>query len=293
MREKKFKNTDWLVGIISLLLLVIGLVALYSATQNTELDEFKKQIQWFIISIPFIILAYIIDYKLIVKFSPVLYIILAGLLVGVLFTEPISGASSWYKIGDFISLQPSELGKIIVIMFMALILYELQLKGKKEINKPWKLLIYFICWGIPIGLIIIQPDFGTAMAYITAMLFMLFVSGLDKKYIIVALLLVLISSQYIYGHLPTHAKSRIEIFLNPEKDPRGSGYNLIQSKLAIGAGQFLGMGFLKGNQTQLRIFVSKVYGFYIFSYWRRVWIYSCKYNSSSICNADYKINRNC
>lgn len=251
MREKKLKNTDWLVVIISLVLLIIGLAALYSATQNTELDEFKKQIQWFVISIPFIILAYVIDYKLIVKFMPLLYIILMGLLVGVLFTEPISGASSWYKIGESLSFQPSELGKIIVIMFMSLILYELQLKGKKEINKPWKLLAYFIGWGIPILLIIKQPDFGTAMAYITAMLFMLFVSGLDKKYIIVALLIVLISSQYIYGHLPAHAKSRIEIFLHPEQDPRGSGYNLIQSKLAIGAGQFFGMGFLKGNQTQL------------------------------------------
>ncbi len=90
MKEKRVKNTDWVVLIISILLLVIGLVALYSATQSTELDEFKKQIQWFAISVPFIMIVYIIDYRLIVKFSPVLYIVFIGLLVGVLYTKPIS-----------------------------------------------------------------------------------------------------------------------------------------------------------------------------------------------------------
>ena len=102
MREKRLKNTEWIVGIISLLLLAIGLVALYSATQSTELNEFKKQIQWFIISIPFMIIVYIIDYRLIVKLSPVIYVFFMILLVGVLFTEPISGASSWFQIGDFL-----------------------------------------------------------------------------------------------------------------------------------------------------------------------------------------------
>ena len=252
MKEKRLKNTDWLILIISIALLTIGLVSLYSATQNSELSEFKKQIQWFCISVPFIVLIYIIDYRLIVKFSPMLYVLLIILLIGVLFTKPINGARSWYKIGDFLSFQPSELGKIFFIMTLALVLYRLQLKGKKEINKPWKLFIYFLIAFIPIGLIAIQPDYGTAFAYIFAMLFILFVSGLDKKYIILAILLIVLIAPYVYNNvLPEHAKTRIEIFLEPEKDPRGAGYNLIQSKLAIGAGQFFGMGLLKGNQTQL------------------------------------------
>ena len=83
------------------------------------------------------------------------------------------------------------------------------------------------------------------------MLFMLFVSGLDKKYMVIAILAVVIATPYVVQHLPAHARARIEIFKNPESDPRGMGYNLIQSKLAIGAGQFLGMGLFKGNQTQL------------------------------------------
>ena len=251
MKEKRFKNTDWAVLIISLILLGIGLVALYSATQNTELDEFKKQIQWAVISIPFIIIVYFVDYKIIVKFAPVLYMVFILLLVGVLFTNPINGAKSWYKIGDSIAIQPSELAKIIVIMFMSFVLYKLQLKGKKEINKPWKLLIYFVFWALPIFLIYKQPDLGTALSYLTAMLFMLFVSGLDKKYMVLAIVIVALCTPYVVQHLPQHAKDRIEIFKDPESDPRGLGYNLIQSKLAIGAGQFLGMGVLKGNQTQL------------------------------------------
>ena len=251
MKEKRFKNTDWVVLIISLALLGIGLVALYSATQSTELFEFKKQIQWSLISIPFLILVYFVDYKLIVKFSPVMYIIFILLLVGVLFTAPINGARSWYSIGESFSIQPSELAKIVVVMFMSFVLYRLQLKGKREINKPWKLMLYFIFWGIPIFLIYKQPDLGTALAYATAMLFMLFVSGLDKKYMIIAILAIAICTPYVVQHLPAHAKARIEIFKNPESDPRGMGYNLIQSRLAIGAGQFLGMGILKGNQTQL------------------------------------------
>jgi len=251
MKEKRFKNTDWVVLIISLSLLGIGLIALYSATQNTELEEFKKQIQWAIFSIPFLIIVYFVDYKLIVKFSPVLYMIFILLLVGVLFTKPINGARSWYKIGDSLALQPSELAKIVVIMFLSFILYKLQLKGKREINKPWKLIVYFAFWILPIFLIYKQPDLGTALSYATAMLFMLFVSGLDKKYMVLAILIVVFCTPYVVNHLPAHARARIEIFRNPESDPRGLGYNLIQSKLAIGAGQFLGMGVLKGNQTQL------------------------------------------
>lgn len=251
MKEKRFKNTDWVVLMISLILLGIGLIALYSATQNTELDEFKKQIQWAIFSIPFLVIVYFVDYKLIVKFSPVLYILFILLLVGVLFTKPINGARSWYKIGDSLALQPSELAKIIVIMFMAFILYKLQLKGKREINKPWKLVVYAIFWALPIFLIYKQPDLGTALSYATAMLFMLFVSGLDKKYMVLAVIIVVMCTPYVVQHLPAHARARIEIFKDPESDPRGLGYNLIQSKLAIGAGQFLGMGVLKGNQTQL------------------------------------------
>ena len=252
MKNKKLKNTEWAVLIVSLLLFGIGLVALFSATQSTEYGEFKKQIQWFLISIPFFLVVCIIDYNLVIRFSPLFFTILLASLVGVLFTKPINGATSWFKIGDAIAIQPSELGKIVTILFWTMVLNQLQLKGKKEINKIWKLFIFLFAYAVPILLIVKQPDYGTAIAYTTAFLFMLFVSGLDKKYIILAITLVVIVVPVLYIYvLPNHAKSRIDVFLNPEQDPRGAGYNLIQSKLAIGSGQLLGMGIFKGNQTQL------------------------------------------
>ena len=249
---KKFiKNADWIVLIVSLALFIIGCFALYSATQTTELQEFKKQLMWFVISIPFLILVIILDYNLIIKFSPLLYLIGIGLLIGVLFTAPISGASSWIKIGDSFSFQPSEFAKVFTILFLSFVLNKLQIRGRNEINKPWKLLIFFMFLAIPVLLIIKEPDYGTAMAFITAMLFMLFASGIDKKYIIVSFLLIAVLAVPVYNRLPEHAKARVEAFIHPENDLRGSGYNAYQSKLAIGAGEFIGMGWLQGNQTQL------------------------------------------
>lgn len=265
MRNKKFKNTEWAIVIVSIMLFCIGLIALFSATQSTEYGEFKKQLQWFAFSIPVLIVVSIIDYNIIIRFSPLLFTILLVSLIGVLFTEPINGASSWFKIGDFLAIQPSELGKIVAILFWALVLNKLQLKGKREINKIWKLFLFMIAYLIPAFLIIKQPDYGTAAAYTVAFLFMLFVSGLDKKYIITALILVVILVPVSYMYiLPEHAKTRIDVFLNPELDPRGAGYNIMQSKLAIGSGQLVGMGLFKGNQTQLGFLSPKTTDF-IFS----------------------------
>lgn len=264
MGKKLLKNTEWIILIVSVILTIIGLVALFSATQSTELVEFKKQLQWILISIPFLILASLIDYNVIIRFSTLAYIVLIGLLIGVLFTNPINGARSWYKITESLSLQPSELGKVITILFLAFLMNKLQIRGRNEINKIWKLLIFLIMAAIPVFLIIKEPDNGTAVAYLVSIVFMLFASGIDKKYIFVALVAVAIAAPVIYNNLPEYAITRIQVFLNPEIDERGAGYNIIQSKLAIGAGEIFGMGLLKGNQTQLGFLYPKTTDF-IFS----------------------------
>ena len=262
MKKKLLKNMEWSILIVSILLVIIGLIALFSATQSTEYEEFKKQLKWLVISIPFLIVAMSIDYNILIRFSSLAYIVIIVLLVGVLFTEPINGASSWYKIGESFTFQPSELAKVVVILFLSFILNKLQLRGRKEINKFWKLLIFLVFAGLPIGLVLLQPDLGTAAAFITAIIFMIFVSGIDKRYIIAVLLITLISIPILYNYvLPDHAIRRIQVFLNPGLDPRGDGYNIIQSKLAIGAGQVLGMGYLEGNQTQLGFLYPKTTDF--------------------------------
>lgn len=251
MQKKMFKNFEWGILICTIILLAIGLVALFSATQNSDYEEFKKQIMWIGISIPVIVVVILVDYEILAKISPVIYGLSLISLVAVLFTEPINGATSWFNIGPF-SFQPAEFAKIAVVLFMANVMVKLQQKGRDEINRFCKLGIILATVAVPTLLIIKQPDYGTALAFLVALIFMLYVAGINKKYIITAVLLVVILVPLAYLFiLPDHAKARIDVYLNPNLDPRGDGYNIIQSKLAIGAGQIFGMGLFKGNQTQL------------------------------------------
>jgi len=253
MNIKKLKKIEWLIPICAIILCGIGLVALFSASYDSGLDEFKKQAMWMGISFILMIVAMFIDYKILVKLSPILYGLAIILLIAVLFTEPINGARSWFNIKDgLFSFQPAELCKIFVILFVAYVISVIQRKGKSEINRIPKLALILLTILVPVGLIIIQPDYGTAATYIISFLLMIFVAGIDKKYIITAIALVVIVVPVGYKFLlPEHAKERIDTFLNPEADPLGAGYNVLQSKLAIGAGQATGMGVLEGNQTQL------------------------------------------
>lgn len=261
MKKKFVKNMDWGILICSILLTFIGFVALFSATQNDNYEELKKQIMFFIICIPIVLIVISINYTFIARFSWVFYAIFIILLIGVLFTESINGASSWFDIGSF-SFQPAEMAKVFVILFESYVICRIQEKGRNEINKPLKLLLIITVIAVPVLLIIKQPDYGTAAAFLVAFLFMLYTAGIDKKYIIVSIILVAILLPLAYFYvLPEHAKTRIEVFLNPNLDPRGSGYNVIQSKLAIGAGELFGMGLLKGNQTQLGFLYPKTTDF--------------------------------
>ena len=248
---KKLKNIEWWILVLALLLCVIGFIALYSATQSDNFEYLRKQIIWFVISLIVMIIVAFIDYKIMVKISPILYGISIILLIAVLFTKSINGASSWFNIGGF-SLQPAEISKATVILFLSYVVATLQINGKEEINRIWKLAIILATVALPVLLIVLQPDFGTAITYIVSLIMVLFVAGIDKKYVISALILIVVGVPLIYRFvLPVHAKTRIDVFLNPESDPKGSGYNIIQSKLAIGAGELTGMGLLNGNQTQL------------------------------------------
>ena len=264
MRKKILKNIDWGIFICCILLSIIGMVALFSATYDSEDTSLQRQLMWFIICIPIVFIIIFIDYESIAKISPILYGGVLLLLIAVLFTDSVNGARSWFNFG-FLSIQPAEFAKIAVVLTLAFVLCRIQEKEKNDINKPTKLLIALAVVAIPVLLIIKQPDYGTAAAFLVATVMMLFTAGINKRYIIGTILLVVIAIPLLYFFvLPDHAKSRIEVFLNPESDPRGSGYNLKQSKLAIGAGQLTGMGLLKGNQTQLGFLYPKTTDF-IFS----------------------------
>ena len=252
MKNKMIKNIEWGILICCVILFIIGCISLYSATQETNFGELKRQITWSCISIPIMLVAIGVDYNIIAKFSPVFYGIFIILLIAVLFTESVNGATSWFSIAEGVKLQPSEFAKVFVIIFLAYVMSKVQERDKDQINKPLKLMGILAVVVVPVLLIVKQPDYGTAIAFIIATTLMLFVGGIHKKYIITTIAIIVIAIPLLYQFiLPEHAKTRIDVFLNPDLDPRGAGYNVIQSKLAIGSGKMFGMGLLKGNQTQL------------------------------------------
>ena len=158
MRKRELKNMEWWVLIIAIILCSIGLIALFSATQETEHDAFYKQIIWIGISLVVMVI-------FTVKASPIFYIVFLILLVAVLFTKPVNGATSWFDIG-FFSLQPSEFAKVFVILFMTYVITKIQAQKRENINKITKLFVILLTVAVPILLIIKEPDYGTAAAFI-------------------------------------------------------------------------------------------------------------------------------
>ena len=175
MKRKLLKNIEWGILICTILLIVISFVALLSATQNSDYDEFKKQIVWVLVSIPIMIIVILIDYDIFVKVSPVLYGASIIVLITVLFTDPINGASSWFSFGQF-TIQPAEFAKIAFVLFLAFVITKIQQKGRDEISRPLKLGLILLVAAVPILLIVKQPDYGTACAFVMGLIFILFVS---------------------------------------------------------------------------------------------------------------------
>ncbi len=263
MFKKIIKSIDYIIIAILIVLFIIGIIALYSANGGSQgnQSEAEKQVVWFFIGFTVMMAIVFIDYEWIAKLWIPIYIVSVISLIAVLFTAPVNGATSWFNVFG-VGIQPSEFAKIAIILGLAqiIVLY------KKKINKPLTLLCIILFAMIPIFLVVKQPDYGTAMVLVAILAFMLFLGGIDYKYIIVAAILAAISLPMLYNFiLPEHAKSRIEVFLNPQTDPQGAGYNIIQAKLAVGSGQLWGMGLFEGNQTQLRIFTNESYRFYICS----------------------------
>lgn len=256
MFKNLLKNTDYILIITIVVLFIIGVFGIYSAGYG-DVDgsntEYQKQIVWFSVVCFIIVFLWAIDTSAFEFIGYALYGVNLILLILVLAMPSIFGASSWFRIGS-ISYQPSELMKIGYILCAAKVMTIYT--ENKESPQPDKrksailLTIIALLFIVPLGLIILQPDFGTALVYIMITAFMIFKLGIKYRYIIAGILILVVLLPVIYNFLPAHAKTRIDVFLNPELDPLGDGYNAIQSKIAVGAGMFLGTGFLKGSQTQ-------------------------------------------
>ena len=245
MKNRILKNMEWPILICVIILTVIGCLELFSVGGQSEYAEFKKQILWFAISIPITVLIITIDYNIISKISPFLYVIMIGLLIGVLFTKPINGATSWYNIGS-VSFQPSEFAKIILILCTAVFLE----KNYENLNMPKVLAKLAVFLAVPVGLIVAEPDLSTSICVMATLFIIIFVGGLSLKLIgIMILILVPAFGGFIWyiqqDNLPqllkTYQINRILGFIYGSEYGASSDQQ-DNSVMAIGSGQLSGKG---------------------------------------------------
>jgi len=251
----KMKGFDKILFITVCILSIIGIFAIYSATYSYgTLSNVITQSGSFFLGLILMTLMTFFDYEQyegMIKYiaGVAIFLLLLVLIIG---QSGDWGAQSWIRIGS-IGIQPAEIAKIAFILTFS---YHLELVHEK-INKPKVLLGLLIHAIVPICLILLQPDAGSAMVFVFIFLIMLYIAGLSYKYIIPAGIIGLASLPVIYNFLSEFQKDRIRVFFNPESDPLFRGYNVIQSKIAVGSGQFWGTGYLKGTQTQLDFLPTK------------------------------------
>ncbi|HLR21522.1 MAG TPA: rod shape-determining protein RodA [Tissierellaceae bacterium] len=257
-KKKSFKRFDLVIFITVLALSIYGLIIIKSATLNRNPTRYlKQQGISIIIGIIIIFLLTMMDYRILGKLYMPIYIVSNIMLIIVLLIG-VGGAGAeefgarWIEIGGF-RFQPSEFVKIGIIISLAKFID----KNKSRINQPFTLLKILAFAGLPILLIAAQPDAGTALVFVFFTAMMLFVAGIEWKYIGYALGAGLISLPVIWMNLKSHQKNRIFDFLNPERDPTGTGYQAIEAKIAIGSGKIFGRGLYQGVQTQYNFLPEK------------------------------------
>lgn len=247
IRKKNFKELDLVLLISTILISIYGLVILYSA-YGGDFSEIKTQIISTFLGFVLIAILCTMDLDILKRFYRWIYGIGLGLLVLTLvFGRGLDewGAKSWVYIGSF-SFQPSEFVKVGLIFAFAAYLD----KYKYQINEPKKLIEALIFAAVPVVLILLQPDFGTAMVYLFFIAAMLFVAGLSWKWIALFAVGGLTVGFLVLTNLSGYRADRIENFLNPARDTSGSNWQQQQGMIAIGSGMLSGRGFLNGTQSQ-------------------------------------------
>ncbi len=242
---------DWtLLGIV-LLIASIGILNLYSAASGGEVigtPLYLKQIFWLLIGLVLMIAVAFIEYRFYLDFAYVVYTIALVLLLAVLGYGIItSGAQRWVKFG-FLTFQPSEFVKISCIMALAKFF---QRPPHREGYSLKTLLVPFLLLFLPMGLILKQPDLGTAIILFLVFFSILFFVKVRWSTLLTLVLAGASALPLLWNFLKEYQKKRIITFFNPDLDPLGAGYHLIQSKIALGSGGIIGKGFMKGTQSKL------------------------------------------
>jgi rod shape determining protein RodA len=265
-----FQHFDWTLLALVFSVCAIGIVNIYStgfSASEGQIPLYLKQIQWISLGLIFMMLIFFVDYRVIIKGAYVIYGISVALLVFVfLFGYAAHGSQRWLGGGGF-ALQPSELMKVVIIITLARYFDD---HRSTESYKLKELLMPFLIVIAPFLLILKQPDLGTALILIIIFISIVFFIGVDWKSLIIVFAGGLISLPLIWHFLKDYQKERLLTFINPENDPLGAGYHIIQSMIAVGSGEIIGKGFLSGSQTQLK-FLPEQQTDFIFSVFAEEW----------------------
>ena len=239
---------DFTLLFLILLLGVISLFAMYSSERGSFLYHTQSHLYRFSIFFLFFIIISFFNINYIYKSAYVFYLIILILLFAVdSFGITASGSKRWINL-FFINLQPSELMKVSLIVFLARYYYKIP---SQNINNIKHIFIPFLSFMIPVFLVILQPDLGTAVLIAITGLIVIWLTGFRIKYFLYSSFFFICLIPVGISFLKPYQKSRILTFLNPERDPLGAGYQIIQSKIAVGSGGIFGKGFLQGSQSYL------------------------------------------
>ena len=250
----KLANFDYVLMACILLLGLISLATMYSTDGGKILFHTKSHfIKLIVFTIMMLIFSFI-NIKYWFSIGYIFYVIIIGLLIWTyLFGIKSSGSQRWIDL-YFINLQPSELMKICIILCLAKYFHRMKLEN---VNSLYAILSSLIVILLPMGLVIVQPDLGTSLLISISGLAVLWFAGINHKYFIYTMIGFLISLPFIISFLKPYQKLRVLTFLNPDRDPLGAGYQIIQSKIAVGSGGIFGKGFLKGTQSYLEFLPEK------------------------------------
>ena len=244
----KFFSLDFILIFLILILGIISFFAMYSTERGNFGYYTQNHVYRFCIF--FFIFIFLSFFKIHIwhKFSYIFYFFILILLISVdLFGVAASGSTRWINLYIF-NLQPSELMKVALIMFLARYYNKIPLQGISHIKF---MIIPTFALFIPVALIVTQPDLGTALLLVAGGLAVVWLAGFRIKYFLFSFVTIICLMPVVIAFLKPYQKLRILTFLNPEKDPLGAGYQIIQSKIAVGSGGIFGKGFLNGSQSYL------------------------------------------
>ena len=248
--RRMWREFDWPLVAIMFALIGFGLLTLYGSTSKVPAHAYYpgKQMKWIALGSVALIVLLFVDTDWLRKAAPFLYAFALGLLIYVLTSDPIKGARSWIRLGGNI-FQPSEPTKIVVVLMLARVLVKFTpLRDKRLFPGIVRIAVVL---GIPLALVAIQPDLGTAAIFVVATLAMLWVARIRRRLVMAIFLWGVLAGMLGYNHLEPYQRDRITTFMHPERDPLGRGYQPLHARTAQGSGMFFGKGFGQGTQTEL------------------------------------------